>query len=99
MKNSAIYGIFAGLVAASIWGGMYVVSKAVMAVIPPYLLLTSRLLLGILTLYLVITLRGGLRVTRKQFWQIFGIGFVGYGSQLDCNLWVRIYQPPLTALS
>ena len=79
MKNSTIYGIFAGLVAASIWGGMYVVSKAVMAVIPPYLLLTSRLLLGILTLYLVITLRGGLKVTRRQFWQIFGIGFVGYG--------------------
>ena len=79
MNRSQLIGILSGLTAASIWGGMYVVSKAVMAVIPPYLLLTSRLLLGILTLYLVITLRGGLIVTRKQFWQIFGIGFVGYG--------------------
>ena len=79
MRKSSLFGIFAGLAAASIWGGMYVVSKAVMPVIPPYLLLTSRLLLGILTLYLVITLTGGLKVTRKQFWQIFWVGFVGYG--------------------
>jgi drug/metabolite transporter (DMT)-like permease len=67
------------LSAASIWGGMYVVSKAVMTVIPPYLLLTLRLLLGILTLYLVITLAGGIKVTRQQFWQLFWVGFVGYG--------------------
>jgi drug/metabolite transporter (DMT)-like permease len=79
MNKSPLFGIFAGLTAASVWGGMYVVSKAVMAVIPPYLLLTSRLLLGILTLYVVITLSGGLKVTHQQFWQIFGIGFVGYG--------------------
>ena len=82
MKNSSLFGILAGLAAASIWGGMYVVSKAVMAVIPPFILLTSRLLLGILTLYIVIALRGGLKVTSKQFWQIFGVGFVGYGISL-----------------
>ena len=79
MKKSSTYGVFAGLAAASIWGGMYVVSKAVMPVIPPYLLLTSRLLLGILILYLVITFTDRLKVTRKQFWQIFCVGFVGYG--------------------
>jgi uncharacterized membrane protein len=56
-----------------------VVSKAVMAVIPPYLLLTLRLLLGILTLSLVIIFSGGIKVTRRQFWQIFWVGFVGYG--------------------
>jgi drug/metabolite transporter (DMT)-like permease len=78
MKSTA-FGLFAGLAAASIWGGMYVVSKSVMTVIPPYLLLTSRLLLGILTLYLVILARGGVKITRRQFWQIFGVGFVGYG--------------------
>jgi drug/metabolite transporter (DMT)-like permease len=58
---------------------MYVVSKAVMAVIPPYTLLTLRLLLAILTLYLVVSLAGGMRVTRREFWQIFWVGFVGYG--------------------
>lgn len=78
MKSTA-FGLFAGLAAASIWGGMYVVSKSVMTVIPPYLLLTSRLLLGILTLYLVTLARGGIKVNRRQFWQILGVGFVGYG--------------------
>jgi len=82
MNKSPIFGIFAGLSAAAIWGGMYVVSKAVMAVIPPFLLLTSRLLLGILTLYLVITFSGGLTLTRRQIWQLFGVGFVGYGISL-----------------
>jgi drug/metabolite transporter (DMT)-like permease len=79
MTKSPLFGIIAGLSAASIWGGMYVVSKAVMTVIPPYLLLTLRLLLGILTLYLVITLAGGIKVVRQQFWQLFWVGFVGYG--------------------
>lgn len=79
MIKSPLFGILAGLAAASIWGGMYVVSKAVMAVVPPYILLTLRLLLGILTLYLVIRISGGMKVTRQQFWQLFGVGFVGYG--------------------
>ena len=78
MKSPA-FGIFAGLTAAAIWGGMYVVSKAVMTVIPPYLLLTSRLLLGILTLYIIMLLRDGLKISGRRFWQIFGVGFVGYG--------------------
>jgi drug/metabolite transporter (DMT)-like permease len=56
-----------------------VVSKAVMAVIPPYTLLTLRLLLGILTLYIVIRIAGGINVTRQQFWPLFWVGFVGYG--------------------
>jgi drug/metabolite transporter (DMT)-like permease len=79
MKKSPLFGLIAGLTAASIWGGMYVVSKAVMRVIPPYLLLTLRLLLGILTLFLVIKIAGGVKITRQQFWQIFWVGFVGYG--------------------
>lgn len=79
MMKSPLFGLVAGLSAASIWGGMYVVSKAVMAVLPPYLLLTLRLLLGIATLSLVVLFAGGLKVTRRQFWQIFWVGFVGYG--------------------
>lgn len=79
MTKSPIFGIIAGLAAASIWGGMYVVSKAVMSVIPPYILLTLRLLLGILTLLLVTTIFGRIEITRLQFWQFFWIGFIGYG--------------------
>jgi drug/metabolite transporter (DMT)-like permease len=112
MKHS-LFGLFAGLTAAAIWGGMYVVSKAVMEVIPPFSLITLRLVLGILVLFGVLLVRrikqtplswspaspdaednqlgrhpvspdtgsGGkiLGTTRAQFWQVFGVGFVGYG--------------------
>ena len=44
------FGIFAGIAASSIWGGMYVVSKVVLDIIPPFTLLTIRLILGSLTL-------------------------------------------------
>ena len=110
-----LFGILAGLTAASIWGGMYVVSKAVMEVIPPFALITLRLVLGMLVLFgfligkhikksrtrrstaspdagngqsrsqepsdsrLEVNILG---ITRKQFWQVFGVGFVGYGVSL-----------------
>ncbi len=53
-KQNSLAGLFAGLAAASIWGGMYVVSKVVLEVIPPFALLTIRLVMGALTLGIVI---------------------------------------------
>jgi len=82
MNRSTLVGMFSGIAAASIWGGMYVVSKIVLEVIPPFTLLTYRLLLGILTLGIIILLKGKLRVNKNQFWQIFGVGIVGYGISL-----------------
>jgi len=75
-------GLSAGLVAASIWGGMYVVSKVVLEVIPPFSLLTLRLVLGVMTLGAVIALRKRMEFTRKQFRDSFLVGFVGYGISL-----------------
>jgi drug/metabolite transporter (DMT)-like permease len=75
-------GLLAGLTAAAIWGGMYVVSKVVMQVIPPFTLIVLRLLLGILTLGIIIVIRRGWVVTRIQFWRIFSVGIVGYGISL-----------------
>jgi drug/metabolite transporter (DMT)-like permease len=72
-------GILAGLAAASIWGGMYVVSKVVMEVIPPFTLITLRLVLGSLTLWLIIALQGGINFSRQQLLQVVGVGLVGYG--------------------
>jgi len=73
------WGILAGLAAASIWGGMYVVSKVVMEVIPPFTLITLRLILGSLTLWLIIGLQGGINFSRLQLLQVVGVGLVGYG--------------------
>ncbi len=81
MKHS-VQGLVAGLVAASIWGGMYVVSKVVLEVIPPFTLLTLRLVLGAVTLGIVVALRKKTEFTREQFRDSFLVGFVGYGISL-----------------
>lgn len=83
-------GLLAGLTAAAIWGGMYVVSKVVLEVIPPFALLTSRLVLGFLALWLVIIWQGrssnlpghGFSLNKKQFSSAFWVGLVGYGVSL-----------------
>lgn len=81
--NKQVYsGLISGLLAASIWGGMYVVSKVVMETIPPFVLITSRLILGIGTLFIVVVLRGGLKIKSWAFWHIFWVGTIGYGISL-----------------
>jgi drug/metabolite transporter (DMT)-like permease len=81
--NRTLVGILGGLGAASIWGGMYVVSKVVLEIIPPFSLVTLRLLLGAITLAIVLFLRGFPNISRRQLWQVLGVGFVGYGISLS----------------
>jgi drug/metabolite transporter (DMT)-like permease len=81
-RKHSLPGLLSGLTAAAIWGGMYVVSKVVLDVIPPFTLLTIRLILGFLALALVILVRGGFTVGKRQFWAFFGVGAVGYGVSL-----------------
>ena len=80
--NRSTLGILAGLGAASIWGGMYVVSKVVLDIIPPFTLVTLRLLLGIFILWLVVNRRGGTGFKRRQTIQAIGVGWIGYGVSL-----------------
>lgn len=81
--NRTLIGLLCGLGAASIWGGMYVVSKVVLEVIPPFALVALRLILGIITLAIVLAFRGFPKISRMQFWQVMGVGFVGYGISLS----------------
>jgi drug/metabolite transporter (DMT)-like permease len=81
--NKTLVGILCGLGAASIWGGMYVVSKVVLDSIPPFSLVSLRLLLGVLTLAIALATRGFPKIARTQFWQVIGVGFVGYGISLS----------------
>ena len=76
------FGIFAGLAAAGIWGGMYVVSKVVLDVIPPFTLLTLRLLLGAACLGAIVVARGGFRATWRDWRRVLLVGVVGYGFSL-----------------
>jgi drug/metabolite transporter (DMT)-like permease len=81
--NRTVVGILCGLGAASIWGGMYVVSKVVLEIIPPFSLVTLRLLLGALTLAILLEMRGFPKLTHRQVLQILGVGFIGYGISLS----------------
>ena len=83
MQKHNVAALVAGLAAASVWGGMYVVSKVVLEVIPPFALLTARLALGILTLGLAVCFRKNKPLfTLEQFWTSLLVGFVGYGISL-----------------
>ncbi len=81
-------GLAAGLGAAAIWGAMFVVSKAVLPVVPPFTLLTFRLVLGALALgavVLVNRLRSDRSTERTPFrvWlAVLAAGLVGYGFSL-----------------
>jgi drug/metabolite transporter (DMT)-like permease len=85
--NKIAVGLLSGLTAASIWGGMYVVSKVVLEVIPPFALLTLRLVLGIVALGIVIFIRNTrapakVPMTGDQLRQSFLVGVLGYGVSL-----------------
>ncbi len=82
MQRYSLLGLLSGLTAAAIWGGMYVVSKVVLNVIPPFLLLSSRLILGIVVLLLASAFLPRSKINLSQFWKIFGVGFIGYGVSL-----------------
>ncbi|MGB9641553.1 MAG: DMT family transporter [Anaerolineales bacterium] len=75
-------GILSGLAAAAIWGGMYVVSKVVLAIIPPFTLITLRLLLGILALAIGVALQGSLGFSTRDWLNVLGVGVIGYGISL-----------------
>src|SRR5690348_6583954 len=82
MKQSMlIRGVVFGLLAAAIWGGMYVVSDVVLKTIPPFTLLTIRLILGILVLGIMVYFQRARlqKPTRTQMLQLIGIGLLGFG--------------------
>lgn len=65
--------------AASIWGGVYVVSKVVLAVIPALELVWIRYLVALATLWLFGMVRGeSWRIPRKTIPLVIAIGLIGY---------------------
>jgi len=80
-QTTLIRGVIYGLLAAAIWGGMYVVSDVVLKTIPPFTLLTIRLLLGILVLGSMVYVQRARfrRPSRTQIVQLIGIGILGFG--------------------
>ena len=84
-RRDLLRGTFYGITAASIWGGMYVVSDVVLTVIPPFTLLSLRILLGLLALWPIFRRASqslpGPRVMRE----LLIAGFVGLGLSLGAQ--------------
>jgi drug/metabolite transporter (DMT)-like permease len=79
MLKGALYG----LTAAAIWGGMYVVSDVVLKTIPPFTLLTIRLILGLFVLAPTVWWRKrseNLRFPKgKELLTLLAVGVLGFG--------------------
>lgn len=89
MKQTILGAIYLSL-AASIWGGMYVVSKYVLDFIPPLTLVWLRFIIAFVVLYGILKLaekNQKKKVTiRKKDWLLFAwIGFIGYFISITCQ--------------
>ena len=80
-KSELLRGAFYGISAASIWGGMYVVSDATLVAVPPFTLLTLRILLALLVLYPMNRARGQAADSQTKA-ELLGVGAVGLGLSL-----------------
>ncbi|MCC6805407.1 MAG: EamA family transporter [Anaerolineae bacterium] len=80
--TDTLRGALYGMTAAAIWGGMYVISDVVLQTIPPFTLLTVRLVMGTLVLSPMVipfVLRQSTRPSRRQIVQMLLVGLVGFG--------------------
>jgi drug/metabolite transporter (DMT)-like permease len=77
MKNTILGSIYLAL-ASSIWGGMYVVVKIVVSVIPPLELVWMRYLVAIIALLVIgLITRQNWRIEKRHFLIIIAIGIIG----------------------
>jgi len=81
MWRGALYGI----TAASIWGSMYVVSDLVLQVVPPFTLLTLRILLGLAVLLPLSLRRGQSLPGGRSLRRLLAAGVVGLGVSLGAQ--------------
>ena len=83
MSNSGLWrGAVYGIAAASIWGGMYVVSDLTLEAIPPFTLLSLRILLALLVLLPLERRRGHAFPTGAALRSPLLVGIVGLGFSL-----------------
>nr|WP_092073269.1 DMT family transporter [Dendrosporobacter quercicolus]NSL49954.1 DMT family transporter [Dendrosporobacter quercicolus DSM 1736]SDM56345.1 Threonine/homoserine efflux transporter RhtA [Dendrosporobacter quercicolus] len=64
--------------AASIWGGMYVASKYVLAVVPPFTLMAIRYIIAFIVLAIICRYNRISLIPRTNKFILFQIGFFGY---------------------
>src|SRR5258708_7117161 len=84
-NSTSARGAIYGITAAAIWGGMYVVSDVVLHVIPPFALLSLRLIIGAAILGVLLIVRRQIAVPRHDAIKLLGVGIVGFGISLGAQ--------------
>jgi len=78
-SRSRLLGAVYGIGAASIWGGMYVVSDAVLHYFSPFVLLTIRLVIGALILFAILAVQKTPLLPRRDALRLMLVGVLGFG--------------------
>ena len=86
MHNPGILrGALYGITAASIWGSMYVVSDVVLQVVPPFTLLSLRIILALMILLPVSQRRGDSMPNAQSLRSLLAVGVLGIGLSLGAQ--------------
>ncbi len=80
--NRRLAGSLSGLIAASIWGGMYVVSDAVLDVVPPATLVLMRYVIALPVLWVAARMSHTRGIQRPDWPRLALTAFVGFGVSL-----------------
>jgi drug/metabolite transporter (DMT)-like permease len=80
--NRRLAGALSGLTAASLWGGMYVVSKVVLGVVPPATLVLLRYVIALPVLWLAARTSHTRGIQRGDWPKLALTAFVGFGVSL-----------------
>ena len=80
--NRRLAGALSGLIAASIWGSMYVVSDAVLDVVPPATLVLLRYVIALPVLWIAARMSHTRGIQRADWPELALTAFVGFGVSL-----------------
>jgi len=80
--NRSLVGALSALTATSIWGGMYVVSDAVLDVVPPATLVLMRYVIALPILIAAVILTRDRGIPRHEMGRVTLASFVGFGVSL-----------------
>ncbi|MBC6971221.1 DMT family transporter [Bacillus sp. Xin] len=89
MKQTILGAICLSL-AASIWGGMYVISKYVLDFIPPLTLVWLRFIIAFFVLYMILKIterknKKKIHIHKRDWFLFAWIGFIGYFVSITCQ--------------
>jgi drug/metabolite transporter (DMT)-like permease len=80
--NRKLLGAFSGLIAASMWGGLYVISDAVLDVVPPATLVLIRYIIALPVLLIAFRLMHNRGIDKRDLKLVVLTSFVGFGISL-----------------